>query len=173
MRTTPLKCTNLTCIQYINRLKVYTTQCTSIQIYNNFYDSNNNSFSYFSVLFSFLHFHFLPIITSLFQVLALSYLLPTSISFLAVDEWKRSKKLRFLGVPNYIAHGLYERGRDTLRFLVMPRFGRDLHAIWEGCGKSFKRKTVSQIALQLVIILNKWYYICIHVVLTIVGLICF
>jgi len=66
-----------------------------------------------------------------------------------IEEWKRARKLKFLGIPKFVASGIYERKSETLRFLVMPRFGRDLQATWEGCGKSFTRKTVAQIALQM------------------------
>ena len=36
------------------------------------------------------------------------------------------------------------------RFLVMPRFGSDLHKIWLNADKKFHRSTVNQVAVSLV-----------------------
>ncbi|XP_076811021.1 serine/threonine-protein kinase VRK1-like [Clavelina lepadiformis] len=66
-----------------------------------------------------------------------------------IETWKKRTKVPFLGVPSYIAHGLHERNKEKLRFLVMPRFGSDLHNLWLKAGKKFKRETVAKIAIMM------------------------
>ena len=67
-----------------------------------------------------------------------------------VDEWKRKKKLSFVPIPSYIAHGLHDFENESLRFLVMPRFGSDIHKLWLEANKQFKRETVAKIAITMV-----------------------
>lgn len=67
-----------------------------------------------------------------------------------VDDWVKSKKMKYLGVPKYLAHGTHKRGSETFRFMVMPRFGSDLQKIFEGCGKKFAKETVLALGLRMV-----------------------
>lgn len=67
-----------------------------------------------------------------------------------MEEWKKNKKLSMLPIPAYIAHGLHTHDGESLRFLVMPRFGSDLHKLWLTANKKFKRETVAKVALTMV-----------------------
>ncbi|XP_022330674.2 serine/threonine-protein kinase VRK1-like [Crassostrea virginica] len=67
-----------------------------------------------------------------------------------IDDWVKSKKMKYLGVPKYLAHGTHKRGSETFRFMVMPRFGSDLQKIFEGCGKKFAKETVLALGLRMV-----------------------
>ena len=73
--------------------------------------------------------------------------------FFLVEEWRKAKKLSYVPVPQYVAHGLHTHNENSLRFLVMPRFGTDLHKLWLEADKMFKRETVAQIAIMMV----SWY----------------
>lgn len=66
-----------------------------------------------------------------------------------IDNWVKSKKLKYLGVPKYIAHGMHQRDKENYRFMIMPRFGTDLQKIFEGCGKQFSKETVLALGLRM------------------------
>jgi vaccinia related kinase len=70
--------------------------------------------------------------------------------FALVSSWADKEKIKYLGVPKYIAHGNHKRGSEEFRFLVMPRFGTDLQKIFEGCGKQFSKETVLALGLRMV-----------------------
>jgi len=66
-----------------------------------------------------------------------------------IEEWKKSRKLKFLSIPAFVAQGIHQLNNKQLRFLVMPRFGSDLHKIWLNADKKFHRSTVNQVAVSL------------------------
>ncbi|MBN3323566.1 VRK1 kinase, partial [Atractosteus spatula] len=71
-----------------------------------------------------------------------------------IQSWVRSHKLKYLGVPAYWGTGLHTKGGKRYRFMVMDRFGTDLQKIFEENGKQFSRKTVLQLGLRLLDILE-------------------
>ena len=87
-------------------------------------------------------------------------------SCFVVDEWRKQRKLSFLPIPAYIAHGLHTHDKEKLRFLVMPRFGLDLHKLWLQANKKFKRETVCKIAIIMVfsLILIKSFFLSLLIV---------
>jgi len=75
---------------------------------------------------------------------------PLACFWFAVEDWKKKQKLKFLGVPPYVAHGLHDKENESFRFLVMPRLGDDIHNLWLKAKKRFRRATVAKIAIQMV-----------------------
>lgn len=67
-----------------------------------------------------------------------------------IDAWVKSKKVKYLGVPKFIASGQHSYKGAQYRFMVMERFGKDLQSIFEGAGKRFDQKTVYSLALRLI-----------------------
>ncbi|XP_035231751.1 serine/threonine-protein kinase VRK1-like [Stegodyphus dumicola] len=59
-----------------------------------------------------------------------------------IEEWKRKKKLNFLGMPKFIASGSHEYRSVKYRFMVMERFGEDLQKLLDKNNKKFPLKTV-------------------------------
>lgn len=84
-----------------------------------------------------------------------------------VDDWVKNKRMKYLGVPKYIAHGTHQRDKENFRFMVMPRFGSDLQKIFEGCGKHFAKETVLALGLRMVYLYLNWlknhrkFFLCI------------
>lgn len=71
-----------------------------------------------------------------------------------IKKWIASHKLKYLGVPRYWGSGLHEKNGKSYRFMVMDRFGKDLQKIFEEKGKQFTRKTVLQLGLRILDILE-------------------
>lgn len=71
-----------------------------------------------------------------------------------IQQWTNSHKLDYLGVPRYWGSGLHEKSGNSYRFMVMDRFGKDLQKIYEDTGKQFPHKTVLQLGLRLIDILE-------------------
>lgn len=67
-----------------------------------------------------------------------------------IDAWVTAGKLKYLGVPKYIASGQHTYNHTQYRFMVMQRFGQDLQSIFEGAGKKFETRTVFSLALRLI-----------------------
>lgn len=68
--------------------------------------------------------------------------------------WKSSKKLKYLGVPEYQNTGILNYKSTEYRFMVMQRFGTDLQKIFEENGKRFGVKTVLQLGLRILDVLE-------------------
>lgn len=45
--------------------------------------------------------------------------------------------------------GIHEYNKKDLRYLIMPRFGRDLQKVFEENGKKFSRELIAQIAIKM------------------------
>jgi len=58
--------------------------------------------------------------------------------------------MKTLGIPTYIGSGCLEKNGKRYRFMVMERFGTDIHKVFEQHGRKFSPKTVFTIALKLV-----------------------
>ncbi|XP_054828984.1 serine/threonine-protein kinase VRK1 [Eublepharis macularius] len=71
-----------------------------------------------------------------------------------IRKWITSHKLKYLGVPRYWGSGLHEKNGKSYRFMVMDRFGKDLQKIFEEEGKRFTRKTVLQLGLRILDVLE-------------------
>ncbi|XP_074069146.1 serine/threonine-protein kinase VRK1 isoform X2 [Macrotis lagotis] len=71
-----------------------------------------------------------------------------------IQKWIRSHKLKYLGVPKYWGSGLHDKNGNSYRFMVMDRFGSDLQKLYEANAKRFSRKTVLQLSLRILDILE-------------------
>ncbi|KAM6392836.1 serine/threonine-protein kinase VRK1 isoform 2-T2 [Pluvialis apricaria] len=71
-----------------------------------------------------------------------------------IQKWTKSHKLKYLGVPRYWGSGLHEKNGNSYRFMIMDRFGRDLQKMYEENAKRFPHKTVLQLGLRILDILE-------------------
>ncbi|XP_066407788.1 serine/threonine-protein kinase VRK1 isoform X3 [Molothrus aeneus] len=71
-----------------------------------------------------------------------------------IQKWTKSHKLKYLGVPRYWGSGLHERNGNSYRFMIMDRFGRDLQKMYEENAKQFPHKTVLQLGLRVVYLVD-------------------
>ncbi|XP_072786487.1 serine/threonine-protein kinase VRK1 isoform X2 [Taeniopygia guttata] len=71
-----------------------------------------------------------------------------------IQKWTKSHKLKYLGVPRYWGSGLHERNGKSYRFMIMDRFGRDLQKMFEENAKQFSHKTVLQLGLRIVYLVD-------------------
>ncbi|XP_071972163.1 serine/threonine-protein kinase VRK1 isoform X2 [Engystomops pustulosus] len=71
-----------------------------------------------------------------------------------IQKWTSSHKLKYLGVPRYWGSGLHDKNGKSYRFMVMDRFGKDLQKIFEENSKRFSHKTVLQLGLRLIDVLE-------------------
>ncbi|XP_063224512.1 serine/threonine-protein kinase VRK1 [Bacillus rossius redtenbacheri] len=70
-----------------------------------------------------------------------------------IAQWKKDKKLTYLGVPEFHGHGSHEFNGTKYRFIVIDRLGRNVHAIFK---QSKKLSPVAgfQLGVQIVNILE-------------------
>ncbi|XP_029806899.1 serine/threonine-protein kinase VRK1 isoform X2 [Suricata suricatta] len=71
-----------------------------------------------------------------------------------IQKWIRTHKLKYLGVPKYWGSGLHDKNGKSYRFMIMDRFGSDLQKIYEANAKRFSRKTVLQLSLRILDVLE-------------------
>ncbi|XP_018020116.1 serine/threonine-protein kinase VRK1 isoform X2 [Hyalella azteca] len=71
-----------------------------------------------------------------------------------IDAWKKERKLKRLGMPKYLGSGSFIYKSQKYRFMVMERFGSDLQKILEKLNKKFSFKTVFQIGLEILDVLE-------------------
>ncbi|KAM9651667.1 serine/threonine-protein kinase VRK1 isoform 6-T6 [Morphnus guianensis] len=71
-----------------------------------------------------------------------------------IQKWTKSHKLKYLGVPRYWGSGLHEKNGNSYRFMIMDRFGRDLQKMYEENAKRFSHKTVLQLGLRIVYLVD-------------------
>ncbi|XP_074532446.1 serine/threonine-protein kinase VRK2 isoform X2 [Halichoeres trimaculatus] len=72
----------------------------------------------------------------------------------SMEEWKKSRRLDFLGIPTYWGSGLAENDTLRYRFMVMDRLGSDLQKMCEKNGGRLKKATVLQLGQGLVSVLE-------------------
>ena len=65
----------------------------------------------------------------------------------------KEHKVKSLGMPRFIAAGMFDRNNDKYRFMIMERFGTDLQKLFEANKKSFSHKAVLQLAIRVVSLL--------------------
>ncbi|XP_022909287.2 serine/threonine-protein kinase VRK1-like [Onthophagus taurus] len=65
-----------------------------------------------------------------------------------INEYKKTTGLRKLGMPHYVASGSHMVRGSKLRFLILPRFDKNLEDIFN-TNKSFNFNTVLIVALEL------------------------
>ncbi|XP_066256460.1 serine/threonine-protein kinase VRK1-like [Euwallacea similis] len=66
-----------------------------------------------------------------------------------IDQWKAEKHLDFLGLPHFVASGSHVAKNEKYRFLIMPKYDRDLETILR-VKKTFNLKTVLVIASRII-----------------------
>ncbi|XP_046401282.1 serine/threonine-protein kinase VRK1-like isoform X2 [Ischnura elegans] len=71
-----------------------------------------------------------------------------------VSSWVKKRKLKFLGMPYYVASGSHEYKGEKYRFLVMKRFGKDLGKVFLESKKRFHLQTVLHLGVQILNILE-------------------
>ncbi|XP_073493602.1 serine/threonine-protein kinase VRK1 [Phyllobates terribilis] len=71
-----------------------------------------------------------------------------------IQKWTSSHKLKYLGVPKYWGSGLHGKNGKSYRFMVMDRFGKDLQKIFEESSRRYSHKTVLQLGLRLIDVLE-------------------
>lgn len=67
-----------------------------------------------------------------------------------VDIFKNERGLKNLGTPYYIGSGSHDLEGIKHRFLVMPRYGRDLWSIFQEQGNKFPLHTIYRLCIQIV-----------------------
>ncbi|XP_060520664.1 serine/threonine-protein kinase VRK1-like [Cylas formicarius] len=70
-----------------------------------------------------------------------------------IGKWKMERGLDFLGMPHFVASGSHFKDGDRYRFLIIPKYSRDLERIFQE-RKRFNLKTVLVVARQIVDILE-------------------
>ena len=70
-----------------------------------------------------------------------------------VDSWMKEHRMKQLGMPCYCGSGSHTYKGEKYRFLVLPRFGNDLHKVFEKHGRRFHPRTALSIAIQIVSII--------------------
>lgn len=53
-------------------------------------------------------------------------------------------------MPHFVGHGSHELNKIKHRFIVMPRFGRDIWSLFLENGRKFPLHTVYRLAIQMV-----------------------
>ena len=67
----------------------------------------------------------------------------------ASQQGKIPKQSMLTNKFQFIAAGIHEYNKKELRYLIMPRFGRDLQKVFEENGKKFGRELIAQIATKI------------------------
>ncbi|EFA00506.1 hypothetical protein TcasGA2_TC003370 [Tribolium castaneum] len=70
-----------------------------------------------------------------------------------IEEWKRAKNISSLGMPHYVASGSHVHKGEKYRFLILPKFDRDLEKVLQE-KKILNLKTVLTISLQIIDVLE-------------------
>jgi vaccinia related kinase len=66
-----------------------------------------------------------------------------------IDNFAKKSKLKVLGIPKFISAGIHVYNGKELRYLIMPRFGRDLQKLFVENGTKFNKELISQIATKM------------------------
>lgn len=70
-----------------------------------------------------------------------------------VDAFRKKRNLKALGMPHFIGHGSHDLNAKKHRFIVMPRFGKDVWSLFLENGRKIPLHTVYRLAIQMVRIL--------------------
>ncbi|XP_071447281.1 serine/threonine-protein kinase VRK1-like isoform X2 [Hetaerina americana] len=71
-----------------------------------------------------------------------------------ITSWTKKRKLKFLGMPSYIASGSHEYAGERYRFLVMKRYGKDIGKVFLESKKKFHLQTVLHLGIQIINVLE-------------------
>jgi len=71
-----------------------------------------------------------------------------------INEWMKAQKQKRLGMPKYLGSGSFTHNDERFRFMVIERFGSDLQKILENHNKKFSFKTVYQLGLEIIDVLE-------------------
>ncbi|XP_063844035.1 serine/threonine-protein kinase VRK1-like isoform X2 [Scylla paramamosain] len=71
-----------------------------------------------------------------------------------IEGWMKEKRLKRLGMPKFFGSGSFEYNNHKYRFMVMERFGNDLQKILEHHSKRLSFKTVYQVGIQILDVLE-------------------
>lgn len=82
--------------------------------------------------------------------------------FFSVDEWKKSRRLKHVGLSHYIGSGSHVYRGEKYRFLVLERFGQDLGKLFLQSGRRFPVKTVFYLGIQIVSKCNVSYVVMVY-----------
>lgn len=67
-----------------------------------------------------------------------------------IEKFRKENKLKALGMPEFIASGSQDINELKHRYIVLPRFGRDIWKIFTDQGHIFPLHTVYRIGWQIV-----------------------
>lgn len=73
--------------------------------------------------------------------------------FFLVEQWKQEHNLSNLGMPHYVASGSHIHKDSKYRFLILPRYEKDLETILQAKRK-LNLKTVLTVSMQIIDILE-------------------
>lgn len=73
-----------------------------------------------------------------------------NVFFFPVDNWVARHELKNLGIPYYVGCGSHTSNGKRYRFLIMPRFGTNLHNVFCKTGQCFTPKTSFTLASYIV-----------------------
>lgn len=71
-----------------------------------------------------------------------------------IESWMKEHRMKQLGMPCYCGSGSHVFKGERYRFLVLPRFGSDLHKLFEKHGRRFHLRTALSIGMQILDILE-------------------
>nr|XP_018904473.1 PREDICTED: serine/threonine-protein kinase VRK1-like [Bemisia tabaci] len=71
-----------------------------------------------------------------------------------IDNWVARHELKNLGIPYYVGCGSHTSNGKRYRFLIMPRFGTNLHNVFCKTGQCFTPKTSFTLASYIIDILE-------------------
>ncbi|KAJ6638496.1 Nucleosomal histone kinase 1 [Pseudolycoriella hygida] len=71
-----------------------------------------------------------------------------------IEQYRKNRKLKSLGMPNYVGHGSHELNGLKHRFVVMPLYGRDVWSFFLENGKILPQGTIYRIAIQMLDVLE-------------------
>lgn len=75
------------------------------------------------------------------------------IDIVTVNKWKSENSLEHLGMPHYVASGSHKHKGSKYRFLILPRYEKDLEVLLQA-KKKFNLKTVLTVSIQIMDILE-------------------
>lgn len=66
-----------------------------------------------------------------------------------INNFTKSKGLKQMGMPHFVSSGSHEVNGQKHRFLVMPRYGRDIASFFLENGKKIPEHTIYRLAVQM------------------------
>ncbi|KAF5297369.1 hypothetical protein FQR65_LT01299 [Abscondita terminalis] len=67
----------------------------------------------------------------------------------SINKWKEEMQMQHLAIPHYVASGSHTVGENKYRFLILPRYDKDLESIF-AAKRKFNLKTTLTIGLQII-----------------------